>query len=96
MELKSIYKSFGENEVLHDINIVIPKSGRVLISAPSGSGKTTLVKLLCRLYEPEEGEILWNGKNIREYDLREWQKIFAIVFQDYSLLSLTLGQNVAV
>ena len=81
--------------VLDHVSLKIEPSEKIAVVGKNGSGKTTLVKLLCRLYEPEEGEILWNGKNIREYDLREWQKIFAIVFQDYSLLSLTLGQNVA-
>ncbi|HBZ33433.1 MAG TPA: hypothetical protein DEO46_10615, partial [Lachnospiraceae bacterium] len=79
--------------VLDHVSLKIEPSEKIAVVGKNGSGKTTLVKLLCRLYEPEEGEILWNGKNIREYDLREWQKIFAIVFQDYSLLSLTLGQN---
>ena len=81
--------------VLDHVSLKIEPSEKSAVVGKNGSGKTTLVKLLCRLYEPEEGEILWNGKNIREYDLKEWQKIFAIVFQDYSLLSLTLGQNVA-
>ena len=81
--------------VLEHVSVKIEPSEKSAVVGKNGSGKPTLVKLLCRLYEPEEGEILWNGKNIREYDLREWQKIFAIVFQDYSLLSLTLGQNVA-
>ena len=81
--------------VLDHVSLKIEPSEKIAVVGKNGSGKTTLVKLLCRLYEPEEGEIPWNGKNIREYDLREWQKIFAIVFQDYSLLSLTLGQNVA-
>ena len=81
--------------VLDHVSLKIEPSEKIAVVGKNGSGKTTLVKLLCRLYEPEEGEILWNGKNIREYDLKEWQKIFAIVFQDYSLLSLTLWQNVA-
>ena len=81
--------------VLDHVSLKIEPSEKIAVVGKNGSGKTTLVKLLCRLYEQEEGEILWNGKNIREYDLKEWQKIFAIVFQDYSLLSLTLGQNVA-
>ena len=81
--------------VLDHVSLKIEPSEKIAVVGKNGSGKTTLVKLLCRLYEPEEGEILWNGKNIREYDLREWQKIFFFFFQDYSLLSLTLGQNVA-
>ena len=81
--------------VLDHVSLKIEPSEKIAVVGKNGSGKTTLVKLLCRLYEPEDGELLWNGKNIREYDLREWQKIFAIAFQDYSLLSLTLGQNVA-
>lgn len=57
MELKSICKSFGANEVLRDISLVIPKGSRVLISAPSGRGKTTLLRIMMGLEKPDSGEI---------------------------------------
>ncbi len=61
----------------------------------NGSGKTTFVKLLCRLYDPTEGEILLNGVDIRKYDYQEYMSLFSIVFQDFKLFDFTLGQNVA-
>ena len=61
----------------------------------NGSGKTTFIKLLCRLYDPTEGEILLNGINIRKYRYDDYMKIFSVVFQDFQLLALPLGQNVA-
>lgn len=61
----------------------------------NGSGKTTFIKLLCRLYDPTEGEILLNGINIRKYDYRQYMDIFAVVFQDFKLFPYTIAQNVA-
>ena len=55
----------------------------------------TFIKLLCRLYDPQEGEILLNGIDIRKYNYREYMNIFSVVFQDFQLLSQPLGQNVA-
>ena len=62
---------------------------------PNGSGKTTFIKLLCRLYDPTEGEILLNGIDIRKYNYREYMDVFSVVFQDFQLLAFSLGQNVA-
>ena len=61
----------------------------------NGSGKTTFIKLLCRLYDPTEGEILLNGINIKKYDYEEYKTIFSVVFQDFKLFSFSLGENVA-
>ncbi len=61
----------------------------------NGSGKTTFIKLLCRLYDPTEGNILLNGIDIRKYNYKEYMTIFSVVFQDFKLFSLTLGENVA-
>lgn len=61
----------------------------------NGSGKTTFIKLLCRLYDPTEGEILLNGINIRKYRYDDYMGVFSVVFQDFRLLALELGQNVA-
>lgn len=61
----------------------------------NGSGKTTFIKLLCRLYDPTEGEIFMNDFNIRKYDYRQYLDLFSVVFQDYNLLAVPLGNNVA-
>ena len=68
---------------------------KVAIVGPNGSGKTTLIKLLCRLYDPDEGEILLNGIDIRKYDYEEYLRLFSVVFQDFRLLAFPLGENVA-
>ena len=61
----------------------------------NGSGKTTMIKLLCGLYEPDQGEILVNGRDIRELDQEACRKLFGVVFQDFQLFSFGLGQNLA-
>ena len=68
---------------------------RLAIVGKNGSGKTTFIKLLCRLYDPTEGEIRLNGVDIREYDYEEYLKLFSVVFQDFKLFAFSLGQNVA-
>ena len=68
---------------------------RLAVVGMNGSGKTTFIKLLCRLYDPTEGEILLNGIDIRKYNYREYMDIFSVVFQDFQLLSLKLGENIA-
>ena len=68
---------------------------KLAIVGMNGSGKTTFIKLLCRLYDPTEGVILLNGVDIRKYNYNEYMSVFSIVFQDFRLLALTLGQNVA-
>ena len=60
----------------------------------NGAGKTTLVKLLMRLYDPTEGEILYNGVNIKEYDLDAYRACIGAVFQDYKIFASTIAENV--
>ena len=60
----------------------------------NGAGKSTLVKLLMRLYDPAEGEILLNGRNIKEYDVEEYRHSFGTLFQDFQIYAATLGENV--
>ena len=68
---------------------------RLALVGQNGSGKTTFIKLLCRLYDPTEGEILLNGIDIRKYDYRDYIDLFSVVFQDFQLLAQRLGENVA-
>ena len=81
--------------VLHRVNIKFRVGSRLAVVGMNGSGKTTFIKLLCRLYDPTEGEILLNGINIRKYRYDEYIRIFSVVFQDFKLLALPLGENVA-
>ena len=80
---------------LKEINLEIKVGERLAVVGENGSGKTTFIKLLCRLYDPTEGEILMNDFNIRKYDYRQYLDLFSVVFQDYNLLAMPLGNNVA-
>lgn len=80
---------------LRHVNIKFEIGRRLAVVGENGSGKTTFIKLLCRLYDPQEGEILLNGIDIRKYNYRDYMDIFSVVFQDYQLLSQPLGANVA-
>ena len=81
--------------VLKDINIKFKVGSKLAIVGMNGSGKTTFIKLLCRLYDPTEGVILLNGIDIRKYSYLDYLMIFSVVFQDFELLALKLGENVA-
>ena len=80
---------------LRHVSCVLPKGGKLAIVGPNGAGKTTFIKLLCRLYDPTEGEILLNGIDIRKYDYGEYLSLLSVVFQDFKLFSMKLGENVA-
>lgn len=80
---------------LRNIGLSLKVGERLAVVGMNGSGKTTFIKLLCRLYDPTEGQILMNDFNIRKYDYRQYLDIFSVVFQDYNLLAMPLGNNVA-
>ena len=85
----------SENWALKNVSMKFKVGSRLAIVGENGSGKTTFIKLLCRLYDPQEGQILLNGIDIRKYNYRDYMDIFSIVFQDFQLLSQSLGANVA-
>jgi len=90
------FKYPGSDEyALSNVSMKFNVGQRLAIVGENGSGKTTFIKLLCRLYDPTEGEILLNGFDIRKYDYHEYMSIFSVVFQDFQLLSFGLGQNIA-
>ena len=80
---------------LRHVNMKFQVGRRLAIVGENGSGKTTFIKLLCRLYDPQEGQILLNGIDIRKYRYDDYMNIFSIVFQDFQLLCQPLGANVA-
>lgn len=81
--------------VLKHVNLKFKIGEKLAVVGMNGSGKTTFIKLMCRLYDPTEGEILLNGVNIQKYDYDEYRSIFSVVFQDFRLFSFSLGQNVS-
>lgn len=85
----------SDQEVLHDINLTITSGEHLSIVGLNGAGKTTFIKLLCRLYDVTEGEILIDGINIKDYSEEEYRKLFAVVFQDFKLLAFSLKENIS-
>ena len=80
---------------LRHVNMRFKVGKRLAIVGENGSGKTTFIKLLCRLYDPQEGQILLNGIDIRKYRYDDYMNIFSVVFQDFQLICQPLGANVA-
>ena len=85
----------AEEYTLKNINTKFTIGKKQAFVGANGAGKTTFVKLLCRLYEPTEGEILLNNVDIRKYPYKEYLKLFSFVFQDFKLFAFSLGQNIA-
>lgn len=80
--------------VLEDINMTIKKGEKIAIVGHNGAGKSTFVKLLLNLYEPTAGEILYNRENVHHYDQKKYRDIFSVVFQDFTLYALSVGENI--
>lgn len=85
----------SEEYVLRNLSLKFNVGQRLAVVGQNGSGKTTFIKLICRLYDPTEGAIYLNGKDIREYDYQQYMDMFSVVFQDFMLFSFGLGQNVS-
>ena len=80
--------------VLKNINITLHAGEHISIVGLNGAGKTTFIKLLCRLYDPTEGEILLDGTDIRELVYEEYVRLLAVVFQDFELFAFSARENV--
>ena len=96
LELKNM--TFGyegqTTPALSNVNLTVNVGEKIAIVGHNGAGKTTLIKLLQRLYDPNEGEILLNGENIKNYRLSSYRNLFGTVFQDYCLFATTVAENV--
>ena len=97
VEFKDVSFKYPGSEfwALRHVNMKFKVGRRLAIVGENGSGKTTFIKLLCRLYDPQEGQILLNDIDIRKYRYDDYMKIFSVVFQDFQLICQPLGNNVA-
>ena len=95
IEFRGLNFSFGENEVLHDVNLLIPAGSSLAIVGPTGSGKTTLVDLIPRIYDAAPGMVLIGGRPIREYSLAFLRRNIGFVPQETFLFSDHIRDNIA-
>ena len=97
LEVRNVSFAYPDTEerVLKNVSLTFNIGEKLAIVGMNGSGKTTLIKLICRLYDPSEGEILLNGIDIRKYNYQEYLRLLSVVFQDFHLYAFQLGQNVA-
>lgn len=98
IEFKNVsFKYPGCDEyVLKNVSLSLKIGERLAVVGMNGAGKTTMIKLLCRLYDPTEGEILLNGVDIKKYDYNEYLSLFSVVFQDFTLYSFSIEENIAI
>lgn len=85
----------AEKYALKNLSVKLKAGERLAVVGLNGAGKSTFIKLLLRLYEPTEGEILLNGTNIRNYNKKSYYKVFSPVFQDVELFAFPLGENIS-
>ena len=83
-----------QRDVIKNVNLTIEAGETIVLVGLNGAGKTTLLKLLTRLYDPTEGYILLDGKDLRSYDVQELYSIFGIIFQDFGKYALTVEENI--
>ncbi|QHG14902.1 ABC transporter ATP-binding protein [Nostoc sp. ATCC 53789] len=96
IQIKNLSFSYpgSDSKILDNINLTIQPHQTIALVGENGAGKTTLAKLLCRLYDPGSGEILWNGQDLREIDLVQLYSRLAVVMQDYARFPATVCENV--
>jgi len=82
------------SEALKNVNLTIRAGDKIAIVGYNGAGKTTLIKLMMRLYDPTEGQILYNGVDIRNYDPEAYRQKIGTVFQDFQIFAATVAENV--
>ena len=96
IELKNVSFAYPGTDrmVLKNLNLKIEANDSIVLVGLNGAGKTTLIKLLTRLYDPTEGEILLDGHDLREYDVESLYSAFGIIFQDFGHYAETAAENV--
>lgn len=97
IELRDVtfYYPGSEKPIFEHLNLTIPSGEKLAVVGLNGAGKTTLVKLICGFYDPDEGEVLLNGINVKEFNRREYYRLFAGVFQNFSILAGSILLNIS-
>jgi len=97
IEFRNVSFKYPASDVfaLKNVSIKFKVGEKLAVVGMNGSGKSTFIKLMCRLYDPTEGEILLNGIDIQKYDYNEYLSLFSVVFQDFKLFSFSLAENVS-
>ena len=85
----------AEKPVLKNVSFTVKKGEKISIVGLNGAGKSTLVKLICRMYKADSGEILVNGRDIYDYDYLSYMNVISAVFQDYKLFNFTIEENIS-
>ncbi len=94
LEFRNVSFSYKDKEIIHDLSFKVDKGEIAALVGHNGAGKTTIIKLMLRLYDPDSGMILYNGKDIKTYNLKAYRDIFATTFQDFRLFGMTVRENV--
>lgn len=94
IEFRNVSFRYKEEAVIHNLSFVLEGGKTYALVGHNGAGKSTIIKLLMRFYDPTEGEIFLNGKNIKEYNLQKYRELFATAFQDFQIFSLSVMENV--
>jgi ATP-binding cassette subfamily B protein len=94
LEFKNVSFSYKDTEIIHNLSFKVNKGEIAALVGHNGAGKTTIIKLMLRLYDPDSGMILYNGKDIKTYNLKAYRDIFATTFQDFRLFGMTVKENV--
>jgi len=94
LEFRDVHFGYGDNEILHNISFKLERGKTYALVGPTGGGKTTTASLIARLYDPQSGTVLLNGKDIRSYDAAERSKKIGFILQEPFLFTGTVRDNI--
>jgi ATP-binding cassette subfamily B protein len=94
LELDRVTFAYGDEPVLHAIELAVPVGGCIALVGESGGGKSTLAKLIARFYDPDEGAVRVDGTDLRDVELRSYRRQLGVVLQDPFLFSGTIADNI--
>lgn len=98
IEFRDVWFRYGPDQewILRGVSLFVPVGQTIALAGRNGSGKSTLVKMLCRFYDPERGAVLWDGVDIRQFDIDSLRSRLTVVFQDFMRYDLSAAENIGV